>query len=132
MHHNADQRFYEICNIISGLRDAPDSLFESWHLKISDHLAQVGILRKMDVVSKLIRDGDALPVRRINFNIKKLSEDNKECKLRWLALEKLDCPSTIFCALSLPGLMSLPVAQFDWLAQNVQNYGELSSQLDCT
>ncbi|KAE8440876.1 hypothetical protein EG329_006363 [Mollisiaceae sp. DMI_Dod_QoI] len=116
------QIFYEICENISELRDVPDSLFEEWQRKISDHLAQVGILRKLDAVSKLIREGSALPVRRINFNIKQLSEDNEECKVRWLALEKLDCPSIIFCTLSLSGLMSLPLGQFDWLAQYVQGY----------
>jgi len=114
----------EICENISRLRDVPDSLFEEWHLKISDHLSQVGNLRKLDVVSKLIREAGALPVRRINFNIKKLSEDNEECKVRWLALERLDCPSIIFCTLSLSGLMSLPLRQFDWLAKHVQSYVE--------
>lgn len=77
---------------------------------------------KLDAVSKLIREGSALPVRRINFNIKKLSEDNEECKARWLTLEMLDCPSIIFCTLSLSGLMSLPLGQFDWLAHYVQGY----------
>ncbi|KAH8797831.1 hypothetical protein F5884DRAFT_814441 [Xylogone sp. PMI_703] len=120
----ASQRFYDICENISGLRDVPESLFEEWHLRILDHLAQVRILRKLDEVSKLIREAAALPVRRINFNIKKLSEDHEECKARWLALERLDCPSIIFCTLSLSGLMSLPLRQFDWLAQNVQSYVE--------
>jgi hypothetical protein len=79
-------------------------------------------LRKLDVISKLIREDNVLLVQRINFNIKKLSEDNQEYKVCWLALEKLNCLSIIFCTLSLLGLISLLLGQFDWLAQYVQGY----------
>jgi hypothetical protein len=80
---------------------------------------QVPILRRLASVSSLVKQGADLPVRRISYNVRKLSE---ECNPRWNELIKLNCETIIFFAIAFNGLASLPDDVFSWLVQNLQNY----------
>jgi hypothetical protein len=66
-----------------------------------------------------VKQGADLPVRRISYNVRKLSE---ECNPRWNELIKLNCESIIFFTIAFNGLASLPDDVFSWLVQNLQNY----------
>jgi hypothetical protein len=80
---------------------------------------QVPILRRLASVSSLVKQGADLPVRRISYNVRKLSE---ECNPRWNELIKLNCETIIFFTIAFNGLASLPDDVFSWLVQNLQNY----------
>jgi hypothetical protein len=78
-------------------------------------------MKTLASVSSLVKKGSDLPVRRISYNIRKLSE---KCKPRWDELLKLDCETIIFSTVAFNGLASLPEEVFSWIVQNLQNYVE--------
>ena len=119
------QKLDDISQTICNLRDVGDSVFDVLHTKVSKLLVQVEIQRSLNEIARTIRDGSALPVRRINYNIKKLSEDNEACQIRWTALRKLKCPEIIFSTMAFAGLISLHDKQFEYLVENVPNYIEI-------
>lgn len=70
----------------------------------------------------MVQENKSLPIRRINFNLKKLTETGERSDSRWSLLQKLNFTSLIFCTLAFAGLVSLPSDQFDWLLHNVERY----------
>lgn len=118
LHQKLDDISQTICN----LRDVGDSVFDELQAEVSKLLVQVEVQRSLNEIARTIRDGSALPVRRINYNIKKLSEDDEACQIRWSALRKLKCPEIIFSTMAFAGLVSLHDKQFEYLVENVPNY----------
>jgi hypothetical protein len=130
MSHETHQKLDDISESILKLRDVGDTVFDELHTKISKLLALVEIQKKLNEIARAIREGSALPVRRINYNIKKLSENDEACQIRWSALRKLNCPAIVFSTMAFNGLISLPDKQFECLAENVQKYVEVQ-ELPC-
>lgn len=122
MSQEIHQKLDDISKTICSLRDVGDSVFDELLTKVSKLLVQVEIQKSLNEIARTIRDGGALPVRRINYNIKKLSEDSEACQIRWSALQKLNCPEIIFSTMAFAGLVSLPDKQFEYLVENVPNY----------
>lgn len=125
MSQTIPQKLNDLTQTISNLRDVEDSFFDELHTKLSKLLVQVEIQRNLNGIARTIRDGSPLPVRRINYNIKKLSEENEVCQIRWSALQKLKCPEIIFSMMAFTGLNSLHDKQFEYLVENVSNYIEI-------
>jgi len=80
MSHETQQKLDDISQSILKLRDVGDNIFDELHAKISKLLALVELQKKLDELARAIREGTVLPVRRINYNIKKLSEDDEAIK----------------------------------------------------
>jgi hypothetical protein len=128
--HITFQTFFTMCSDIMKqvetlgqnllkLQDIDEQLAISLQKGLSSLADQVPLLITLDSVSQLVKKDTDLPIRRINYNIKKISE---ECKSRWIDLLKLDCESLIFCMISFNGLASLPDSDFNWLVQKIQDY----------
>jgi hypothetical protein len=130
MSQETQQKLDDIRQTILKLRDVADTVFDELHTKISKLLALVEIQKKLSEISRPIREGNTLPVRRINYNIKKLAEDDEECKIRWSKMRKLNCPAIIFSTMAFNGLISLPDKQYECLVENVQDYVEVQ-ELPC-
>ncbi|EED20492.1 hypothetical protein TSTA_037120 [Talaromyces stipitatus ATCC 10500] len=103
------------------LDDIDDQLCSTLQSKLAALGDQIPILQRLASYSKLVKQGSDLPVRRINYNIKKLSES---CKPRWNEILKLNCEAIIFFMIAFNGLSSLPDQEFSWLARNLENYVE--------
>lgn len=101
------------------LEDINDQLTLTLQSRLTTLADQVPILKRLASISNLVKQGADLPVRRINYNIRKLSED---CKPRWDELLKLNCETIIFLTIAFNGLGSLPDEEFSWLVQNIENY----------
>lgn len=125
MSQEIHQKLDDISKTICSLRDVGDSVFDKLYLKVSKLLVQVEIQKGLNEIARIIRDGSALPVRRINYNIKKLSDKNEACQIRWSGLRKLNCPQIIFSTMAFAGLASLADEQFEYLVENVPNYIEV-------
>ncbi|PVH68184.1 hypothetical protein DL98DRAFT_233995 [Cadophora sp. DSE1049] len=130
MCHETHQKLDDIRQTILKLRDVPDTVFDELHAKISKLLALVEIQKKLSEISRPIREQTTLPVRRINYNIKKLTEDDEECKIRWSKMRMLNCSAIIFSTMAFNGLISLPDKQYECLVENVQDYVEVQ-ELPC-
>ncbi|KAE8383894.1 hypothetical protein BDV26DRAFT_299327 [Aspergillus bertholletiae] len=101
------------------LENIDDQLCSELLSRLRSVADQVPIVMQLASTSRLVKKGAELPVRRINYNIKKLSDD---CKPRWDELLKLNCETLIFFTLAFNGLVSLPDDEFNWLIQNLQYY----------
>ncbi|KAH8758811.1 hypothetical protein BGZ57DRAFT_619464 [Hyaloscypha finlandica] len=130
MSQEIHQKLDDISKTICSLRDVEDSVFDELHLKVSKLLVQVETPKGLNEIARTIRDGSALPVRRINYNIKKLSDNDEACQIRWSAMQKLNCPQIIFSTMAFPGLASLADEQFEYLVENLPNYIE-AQELPC-
>jgi hypothetical protein len=93
MSQEIHQKLDDIRQTILMLRDVTDSVFNELHTRISKLLALVEIQKKLNEIARTIREGNTLPVRRINYNIKKLAEDDEVCQIRWSKMRKLNCPA---------------------------------------
>ena len=122
MSQEALQKLDDVSQTICSLRDVGDNVFDQLRTKVSKLLVQVEIQKGLNEIARSIRAEDPLPVRRINYNIKKLSEDSKAGQVRWSALQELSCSEIIFSTMSFPGLITLPDNQFEYLVDNVPNY----------
>lgn len=125
MSQEAHQKLDDISKTIHNLRDVEDNVFDELHTKISKLLAQVEVQKGLNEIARIIRDESVLPVRRINYNIKKLSEDSEAGQIRWSALQKLNSPEIIFSTMAFAGLISLPDKHFECLVENVPDYVEV-------
>ncbi|OAT12859.1 hypothetical protein BDBG_17707 [Blastomyces gilchristii SLH14081] len=110
---------FQLCN------DGEDS-FPSLKAKVLHLATQIAALERLEPVARLIREGRLLQMRKLNYNIKKLSEDDSKrddheysC---WTSLQKLGCQTAVFCMISFSGLAQLPAEEYDWLLKNVQRY----------
>lgn len=83
---------------------------------------EVPLLATLASLSRRVQNGAELPIRRINYNIKKLSED---CKPRWDRMMQLSCETLVFFMMAFNGLASLPDEDFSWLMANLQQYVEM-------
>lgn len=105
-------------------QNVDDAIFESVYSKACSLVTQVAVQRKLESTAQLVRDNGILPVRRININIKKLSNSGNELgeQGRWRRLQKQDCETLIFCTLSFSGLVLQSEEQFSWLVENARAY----------
>jgi len=115
------QRLDDIGEQILEFQDIDDA-FGDLHTRISNLSAQLAVRKALDEIVKLVRDRKPLPVRRLGFNIKKLSETGRQDDSRWFKLQKLNFQTSIICMLSFARLNSLPSTQFDWLVQHAEHY----------
>jgi hypothetical protein len=115
MSQETHQKLDDIRQTILKLRDVADAVFDELHTKISKLLALVEIQKKLNEIARTIREGNTLPVRRINYNIKKLAEDDEACQIRWSKMRKLNCPAIMFSTMAFNGLISLPDKQYECL-----------------
>jgi hypothetical protein len=120
MSQEIHQKLDDIRQTILMLRDVTDSVFNELHTRISKLLALVEIQKKLNEIARTIREGNTLPVRRINYNIKKLAEDDEVCQIRWSKMRKLNCPAIMFSTMAFNGLISLPDKQYECLVENVK------------
>ncbi|KAL2361144.1 hypothetical protein RJZ56_005984 [Blastomyces dermatitidis] len=108
------------------LRNDGEDSFPSLKAKVLHLATQIAALERLEPVARLIREGELLPMRKLNYNIKKLSEDDSKCDdhedSRWTCLQKLGCQTAVFCMISFSGLAQLPTEEYDWLLKNVQRY----------
>ncbi|OAF62633.1 hypothetical protein VC83_01204 [Pseudogymnoascus destructans] len=116
------QQLDDIRQTILKFRNVPDTVFDELHTKISNLLALVEIQKKLNELARAVREANTLPVRRINYNIRKLAEDDEACKPRWTLMQKLNCPAILFSTMAFNGLFSLPDKQYESLVENVQEY----------
>ncbi|PGH16002.1 hypothetical protein AJ80_05345 [Polytolypa hystricis UAMH7299] len=100
--------------------------FSSWKNKASYLATQAIVLERLGPVAGLIRRGENLPLRKLSYNLKKLSEDNAESNgqrgSRWADLQRLSCPTAIFCMISCSALAQSPTGEYNWLLNNVEKY----------
>ncbi|KAK5637263.1 hypothetical protein RRF57_012975 [Xylaria bambusicola] len=130
MSQEIHQKLDDIRQTILKLSDVTDAVFDELHTKISKLLALVEIQKSLNEIARAIREGNTLPVRRINYNIKKLAGDDEACHIRWSKMRKLNCPAILFSTLAFHGLISLPDKQYECLVENVQEYVEVQ-ELPC-
>jgi hypothetical protein len=116
------QKLDDIRQTILRLRDVPEAVFDELLTKISKLLALVEIQKSLNEIAHAIREGNAVPVRRINYNIKKLAGDDEACHIRWSKMWKLNCPAIFYSTMAFHGLISLPDKQYECLVENVQEY----------
>jgi hypothetical protein len=122
MSKETHQQLDDIRQTMLKFRDVPDTVFDELHTKISNLLALVEIQKKLNELARAVREASTLPVRRINYNIRKLAEDDEACKPRWTLMQKLNCPAILFSTMAFNGLFSLPDKQYESLVENVQEY----------
>lgn len=116
------QSLDEISESMYNCHDINDATTEGLWARISSLSTQIAMRKGLDDAVKLVQLQNPLPVRRIGFNIKKLSEVDQQQGSRWSQLQELDIEDLIFCTLSFTGLLTLPSEQFHWLVQNVHRY----------
>jgi hypothetical protein len=118
------QKLNEINRRIFQSQNVDDTIFESVYSKACSLVTQVAVQRKLESTAQLVRDNEILPVRRININIKKLSNNNENLGEhgRWARLQRQDCEVLIFCLLSFNGLVLLSEEQFSWLVDHAGAY----------
>ncbi|KAK2752221.1 hypothetical protein FQN54_008153 [Arachnomyces sp. PD_36] len=108
--------------------DNDEATFEALNAKASYLAMQVGVLGKLKPIAQLIRRGETLPIRKLNFNIKKLSDEDAKGSAhgesRWASIQKTGCQTAIFCMVSFSGLASLRSEEFSWLLRNAEKYME--------
>lgn len=78
------------------------------------------LAERMAPVVRSIQCGQQLPLRRIKYNIRTLSQEKHAA--RWTRLNDLGLESSIFCMVAISGLSSLPTGEFDSLLANVNQY----------
>lgn len=88
--------------------------------KVSDLSAQIAVQAGFDELGSLIRRQKPVPVQRMGFNLKKLSENPDN--LRWSQLQAFDFRTLIFCVLPFSALSSMPNEQFNWLVNHAEHY----------
>ena len=71
------QKLDEMNRRIFQSQNVDDTIFESVYNKTCNLVSQVAVQRKLESTAQLVRDNEILPVRRININIKKLSNNNE-------------------------------------------------------
>lgn len=111
------QQLDEISTLMLGLCDIDSTALST---KISGLCFQITIQAGFDEIGRLIRKQKPVPVRRMGFNLKKLSENSDS--LRWSQLQTLDFRTLIFCTLSFPALALMQNEQFDWLVNHAEDY----------
>jgi hypothetical protein len=96
--------------------------------KVADLAIQIRLIAVLEPIARLVRLGEPLSVRKLNFNIKKLSEEDAKSgegdKSRWISLQRLGCEPAIFCMISFNGLALLHAGEFTWLIDNIGSYME--------
>jgi hypothetical protein len=114
------QKLDEMSRRIFQSQNVDDTIFESVYSKACSLVTQVAVQRKLESTAQLVRDNGILPVRRININIKKLSNNNENLGEhgRWARLQRQGCEALIFCVLSFSGLVLLSEEQFSWLVDH--------------
>jgi hypothetical protein len=116
------QKLDQISTLVLELCDID---FAALSTKISDLSSQIAVQAGFDEMARLIRKQEPVPVRRMGFNLKKLSQDPDN--LRWSQLQTLDFRTMIFCTLSFPALASMPSEQFSWLVNHAERYTQLQT-----
>ncbi|OAT12062.1 hypothetical protein BDBG_07457 [Blastomyces gilchristii SLH14081] len=98
----------------------------SFHLHDNDQ-----VLEKLEPIIRLIRRGKQLPVRKLSFNIRKLSDGNPKTgshdEPRWARLQNLGCETAVLCMIAFNSLATLAGDEFEWLLENVQRYLAIQS-----
>ncbi|KAL2365369.1 hypothetical protein RJZ56_001750 [Blastomyces dermatitidis] len=96
----------------------------SFHLHDNDQ-------EKLEPIIRLIRRGKQLPVRKLSFNIRKLSDGNPKTgshdEPRWARLQNLGCETAVLCMIAFNSLATLAGDEFEWLLENVQRYLAIQS-----
>jgi hypothetical protein len=116
------QKLDRVSALVLGLGDID---FADLRTKVSSLASQIAVQAGFAEVGSLIRNKKPLPVRRMGFNLKKLSE--KSDNLRWSQLQTLDFRTLIFCTLSFSALSSMPSEQFSWLVCNATHYTQVQA-----
>jgi hypothetical protein len=116
------QKLDQISTLVLELCDID---FAALSTKILDLSSQIAVQAGFDEMARLIRKQEPVPVRRMGFNLKKLSQDPDN--LRWSQLQTLDFRTMIFCTLSFPALASMPSEQFSWLVNHAERYTQLQT-----
>ncbi|OJJ65622.1 hypothetical protein ASPBRDRAFT_49629 [Aspergillus brasiliensis CBS 101740] len=119
MIENVFDRLEEFHKSLLQLEDFEEEIGTALQNRLNMLADEVPMLIRLASVSKLVRHKGDLPVRRITYNVKKLSGD---CTPRWNELLKLNCDTQLFLMLSFNGLSSLPDKEFNWLVENTQEY----------
>jgi hypothetical protein len=108
------------------LRNDDEGTLKSLKARMAQLATQVAVLERLEPIARLIRRDEQLPIRKLNFNIKKLSEDDaasdKKEESRWTCLRELGCEQAIFCMICFNGLANLAGDDFEWLVTNVQKH----------
>lgn len=104
------------------LRNIDDRQFKELSEKVSTTSTQIKVQKSIHEILRLVEKNQALPVRRIVFNIKKLCDGSEQSRSRWETLQSLDFNSLVLCTLSFPGLVSLSPVDFNWLVDNTEDY----------
>ena len=108
------------------LRDDDQSTLSALKAKVSELATQLSVLERLEPTSRLIRRRGQLPVRKLSFNIRKLSDVNLRTdsyrRSRWTRLQTLGCETAVFCMLAFNGLATLAGEEFEWLLENAQRY----------
>jgi hypothetical protein len=122
MLHEICQKLDDISERLLEFRNFDNALAKELSVKVSNLLTQITVQKGFDEIARLVREEKTLPVRRISFNIKKLSESSEQSESRWSKLQKLNFQTLIFCTLSFAGLMSMQPELFGWLVEYAQRY----------
>lgn len=123
MAHDICQELREISERLLRVSDIDTDQIKTLQDISSAISAQVAVQSTCAETIKSIKEGNT-PVRRITFNVKRLSDGSKESAPRWSKLQDLDFNSMVFCLLSFSAIVALPAVQFDWLVCNVKSYLE--------
>ncbi|KKK23238.1 hypothetical protein AOCH_004407 [Aspergillus ochraceoroseus] len=119
MIENIFDRLEEFHKSLLQLEDFEEGIGTALQNRLNMLADEVPMLIRLASVSKLVKHERDLPVRRITYNVKKLSGD---CTPRWNEFLKLNCDTQLFLMLSFNGLSSLPDKEFNWLVENTQEY----------
>ncbi|OJD20609.1 hypothetical protein ACJ73_08056 [Blastomyces percursus] len=121
-------KFHEldsISHITFHLRDDDQDTLKTLKAKMLELTTQLSVLEKLEPVATLIRSREPLPVRKLSFNIKKLSDSNLKTdsrgESRWARLQSLGCEAAVFCMVTFNGLSTLAGEEFEWLLGNASN-----------
>jgi hypothetical protein len=115
-----------ISHVSFHIRDDDQDTLKALKARASELATQLSVLERLEPTSRLIRLGKPLPMRKLSFNIRKLSDANlktdSQGESRWTRLQSVGCEAAIFCMLAFNGLATLAGDEFEWLLENVQRY----------
>lgn len=127
-------KFHEldsISHITFHLRDDDQDTLKTLKAKMLELTTQISVLEKLEPVARLIRRREPLPLRKLSFNIRKLSDSNSKTdsrgESRWARLQSLGCEAAVFCMVTFNGLSTLAGEEFEWLLGNVRRYMAVQS-----
>lgn len=113
------------------LHDDDQGTLKALKTKMSELGTQLSVLEKLEPTTRLIHHKKQLPVRKLSFNIRKLSESNLKTasngESRWTRLQNLECETAVFCMIAFSGLAILAGDEFEWLLENMQRYLAIQS-----